>query len=195
MSWEDLRKAAKSYKSDPRFNQFAKRVLSEKALGTESLATVTSQPSNLTWSQLFMSYLKLLPGWIWNRAKLRLGLSLFICIILVIVLSRPLFYTLAAKSLVLSIRVALRRSIGLLILLVDAILDEAASSLETALIVPPAGPAAQQILNAQVSTPPRTFHELIMNALFTAIGLLIGHRLPRAARLDRNQLPTRLRVV
>ena len=33
VSWEDLKKAAKSYKQDARINQFAKRMLSERALG------------------------------------------------------------------------------------------------------------------------------------------------------------------
>ena len=196
VGWDDLRKAAKSYRSDPRFNQFAKRVLSEKALGHESNVQSQNSPAIKTWSQFMSSYARRASVWFWGRMKTRLGLVLFIFLILMIVLSRPLFYAVVAKTLVLSIRLALRRSIGLLVLLVDAILDEAANSLETALIVPPTNQIPAVISQqSQMTTPQRTFHELIMNALFTMIGLLIGHRLPRAARIDRNLLPTRLRVV
>ena len=45
VGWEDLKKAAKSYKSDPRFNQFAKRCVSERALASEG-AHVDAQEGN-----------------------------------------------------------------------------------------------------------------------------------------------------
>ena len=48
-----------------------------------------------------------------------------------------MFYVIIAKALTLSIRLALRRSLGLIVILLDAILDEAAAQLEANLIHAP----------------------------------------------------------
>ena len=109
-----------------------------------------------------------------------------------------MFYTVLAKALVVGVRTVIRRSVGLVALLMDAILNEAAASLEANLILPPhtgSSPDHLSPLNPMHAPVPRTAYDLFWHALFTVFGVLIGHRLPRAARLDRNQPPTRLRVV
>lgn len=61
---DDLRKAARSYKHDPRFNQYAKRVMSEKALGNKSSIDTTSQSSR-TWRTSCSEWV----AWIVSRAR------------------------------------------------------------------------------------------------------------------------------
>ena len=42
VGWDDLKKASRSYRSDPRFNQFAKRKVSEQALGKQEHGSTRS---------------------------------------------------------------------------------------------------------------------------------------------------------
>ena len=60
-----------------------------------------------------------------------------IVVISEVVLSRPLFHVLVAKSLATSVRLIIRRSVSLVIMLVDTILDEAVTSFESSLVAPP----------------------------------------------------------
>lgn len=196
IGWRDIQKAAKSYKSDPRFNQFAKRAVSERALGKIDPSSSIHDKSKLTWKAFFVEQCKSWFGWLVGRAKVKIGVTLLLCLLIFIILSRPLFYTVLAKSLALSIRLSLRRSIGFIAMLIDALLDEAANSLEAALLVPPNHQDVNPMTAPQFPpTAPGNFHEFLVRGLLTLIGILIGHRLPRAGRFDRNAPPTRLRVV
>ena len=115
--------------------------MSERALGSESQPGNPSNPSNAhsqSWKQFARAQLKDFSQWLWTKARFRIGLTLCIAIISIVVLFRPLFSTVFHKSIALSVRVILRRSIGFLALLVDAVLFEAANSLEASLITPPA---------------------------------------------------------
>ena len=60
VSWEDLRRAAKSYKQDPRFCQYAKRMMSEKALGSRP---AQPQTASRTWRKMGAEWL------MWGLAK------------------------------------------------------------------------------------------------------------------------------
>lgn len=71
------------------------------------------------------------------KAKLKWGLTLFVLLSCFLPLTRPLFYTVVGKVLTVGIKALLRRSIGPLVRLRDAILDEAVQSLETGLIAAP----------------------------------------------------------
>lgn len=197
VGWSDLKKAARSYRSDPRFNQFAKRVLSERALGEKNDATLKSLPAASTWRSYIVDSCKTAMGRMINKVKMRFGVMLLLILFAIIILSRPLFYTVLAKSLALGLRVFLRRTIGFIVMLIDALLDEAASSLESALLTPPTV-QEQNPMSAghfEMSAPPRSIHEFILQGMLTLLGVLIGHRLPRAGRVDRNAPPTRLRIV
>lgn len=196
IGWSDLQKAARSYKSDPRFNQFAKRAVAERAVGQVSSAATESAKSQSTWRQYLVDQIKAWGGWLLVKAKMKVGSSLVLALLLLIIFTRPLFYTVVAKTAALGIQVMLRRTVGFIIMMIDAILDEAASSLESALIAGPPGPDQTAFHTPQHELlPPRTFHQFFTQGLFTILGVLIGHRLPRAGRIDRNAPPTRLRVV
>lgn len=200
VSWEDLRKAAKQYRADPRFNQFAKRVMSERALGKEeALGAAPGSPEPETWKQYFKQLGRSWLSWIISKMRLRLGLTIFLLILCAIILSRPLFYVVLAKSIALSVRLFLRRSLGMLALVVDALLDEVADSLEASLLTQPppqstTGPAMQMPMPPFDMAAPRAFHDFLVHGLFTILGIILGRRFPRAARFDRNAPPTRLRV-
>ena len=57
VGWEDLKKAARSYRSDPRFNQFAKRRLSEQAFGNQSAHSPAAEKNGKTF-WLLQTYFK-----------------------------------------------------------------------------------------------------------------------------------------
>lgn len=174
VSWEDLRKAARSYKQDPRFNQYAKRMMSEKALGRTSSS---SEPS-ASWRQKCHEWLL----WGWSKAKGRFGLFCFLSLLVFLLLSRPLFYVVMAKGTAVTVRLMLRRSIGFLVTILDAILDEAAAHLEASLLTAPAPNTAHPSVTGPAFDiqQPLSFHAYFMHAVFTILGLVLGRHMPRA---------------
>ena len=196
VGWEDLRKSARQYKTDPRFNQFAKRCLSERAFGEEVSSTRSAVTPNL--SLRAYAFAKSIVLWVIARAKVKTGITLMMLLLIFILLSRPMFYSVLARALAVSLKAVLRRSIGLIVLIMDAILDEAAASLEASLITSPSPVRLPEYMPAQQPPAPRTIYDFFWHGIFTMLGILIGHRLPRAthaARNDEPRLPTRLRVV
>lgn len=187
---DDLRKAAKSYKQDPRFNQYAKRVMSERALGSGHSAAAVADTSKTLKTRCSEW-----GAWIVSKAKGRTFLVLLLCIGACIVLSRPLFYIVIAKSLTIAVRLLLRRSVGLVVLLVDAILDEAAANLEASLLTAP----VPQHVPQQHTSPAfevqqhSTYATILMHLFFTAVGVFLGRHW-RAQLVVRPAPPTRLRV-
>lgn len=152
-------------------------------------------PDN-TWREYLVRQVKAFGSWTLAKAKVKVGFTLVLVIFLLVIITRPLFYTVVAKTIALGLRVMLRRTVGFIVMMVDALLDEAAASLESALITAPSPSNPGQVPMPQYDLlPPRTFHEFFMQGLFTILGVIIGHRLPRAGRVDRNAPPTRLRVV
>jgi hypothetical protein len=100
-----------------------------------------------------------------------------------------------AKTLTLSIRLALRRWLGLIVILLDAILDEAAAQLEANLIHAPSAitGVGASIEPGQSLTPSQNWNEWWVHTLLLMLGILIGKRMNSAPRQAR--IPTRLRVV
>lgn len=191
VSWEDLKKAAKSYRADARFNQFAKRRVSQRALGSQP-----ELPPKATKLEGSMQWMKRWLLWLFVIMRGRIVLSVILTLLLLILLSRPRFYVVLAKGLALGLRLVLRRSVGLLALLIDAILDEAAVSLETSLMAPPVqvstNPSYQQGFEMQQYHP---FSRWLLHAFFGMAGILIGHWL-RPPRTVRPHTPvTRLNLV
>lgn len=88
-----------------------------------------------------------------------------------------------ARSLALTIKLFLRRSCGLLVVLIDAILDEAATQLETGLITPPQAnvPLGQTDQRFELQHT-SSVSSWLWHGLFTLMGVLLGRQLPRAHR-------------
>ena len=174
VGWEDLKKAAKSYKSDPRFNQFAKRCVSERALASEG-AHVDAQEGNSDGHAgvRLGSICKRVMSWTFCKAKGRIALFVALAFLCLLILSRPKFYILVGKSLTLGVRLALRRSFGMITLILDAILDEAVESFEQPGLIAPV-----QVGN-QIQQQHDTSNAWLLHVLCGVIGALMGRQLPR----------------
>ena len=173
-----------SYKGDARFNQFAKRCISERALSHDMAHTPDPQHStDVVHESSFASKCKKLGLWVWSKAKGKICFSILVGCFIFVLLSRPLFYVVIAKALALCVRVALRRSFGLLVVLLDAILDEAVANLEPTLIAPPHyGAPPPYTPHTFELQQPFSLSGLLLHGLCTLIGAMIGHRWPRANR-------------
>lgn len=115
-----------------------------------------------------------------KKARGKVLLSLALCFVMMVLMSRPLFYVVLAKGVAVSLRLLVRRSLGVLVLLMDALLDEAVVNLEGSLL--PTQMIAQQAPpNAQPLELQRhdSFHALLMHVVFAMLGGFIGYRMPR----------------
>ena len=188
VSWEDLRRAAKSYKQDPRFCQYAKRMMSEKALGSRP---AQPQTASRTWRKMGAEWLM----WGLAKAKGKAVLFTFLALLACMLISRPLFHVVMAKSLTMGIRLVLRRSFGLVIIVIDAILDEVAANLEASLLTQPVpqGSPPQHPMHSFEIQQHYSFSSIMFHLIFTCLGALMGRHLPRTQPAVRH--PTRLRVV
>ena len=121
---------------------------------------------------------------------MKLGLVCILLLTSFLLLSRPLFYVVIAKSLTLSVKFALRRSVGLLVVILDALLDEAVASLEAGLISPPVQAPTHIEQGPQYVVQPIGTLTLLMTGLCS----MLGNRMQRAPVLHRTPV-TRLRAV
>ena len=112
VGWDDLRKAAKSYRGDARFNQYAKRCLSERAFAVKSESAESDEKGRRFRCSCSWFCMKA-ATWVLAKARVKLGLVLLSVFIILLLLSRPLFYVVLARTLSLSVKLFLRRSIGL----------------------------------------------------------------------------------
>eukprot|EP00438_Fugacium_kawagutii_P015492 Skav232953 [mRNA] locus=scaffold1860:174681:176460:+ [translate_table: standard] len=190
VSWEDLRKAARSYKQDPRFNQYAKRMMSEKALGTGN-----PPPEEPVVPKTWKTKLSECFAWCLTRVKARIFLACFTALLLLLLFSRPLFYVVMAKSITMVVRMTIRRSFGFVVIILDAILDEAAANLEASLLTPPVAPN-MPVHESSQNYEVRHYHSfgaMLAHVFFTCVGALLGRYIPRA-HAPRAQAPEGVRV-
>ena len=88
---------------------------------------------------------------------------------------------------------------GLVAAILDAILDEAAVQLDSSLAPTPLLSHSSHSQHTHVDQqqfhlqPMNSFSAYLLHGIFTLLGVLIGHRLPRVPVVART--PTRLRVV
>ena len=181
MGLEDLKKSARSYRGEPRFNQFAKRALAEKLLAQDEPQSTERPVVNPPSGHLaqFFSRGCMLFRWLGSKFKGRTLLALCVLVVFLIILSRPLFYVVLGKAIGAFLKVALRRSVGIVITVLDAILEEAAAGLDTGMM-PVTSPRQ---INAQVPAqfevqPVPTFGNLFLNLLFAILGGFAGRRMP-----------------
>lgn len=178
---EDLRKAARSYRADARFNQFAKRSIAEKTLARDSPANPEPSGEQLDISNSPQCWTKFKARikWILSKMEGRWMINCFIIFWLVLVLSRPMFYVVLAKTIGVLVKLALRRSIGIITVILDAILDEAAASLESSLISQNFRTLPGQHHHSQQPHPLITqdpFGHWLFHILFGIAGGIIGRR-------------------
>lgn len=181
MGLEDLKKAARSYRGEPRFNQFAKRALAEKLLAQDepqSAERPVVDPPSGHLAQFF-GRVCMLFRWLGSKFKGRTVLALCILVIFLLILSRPLFYVVLGKAIGAFLKVALRRSVGIVITVLDAILEEAAAGLDTGMMPVTSPRQINAQLPAQFEVQPApTFGNLFLNLLFAILGGFAGRRMP-----------------
>lgn len=97
VSWDDLKKSARSYRSDPRFNQYAKRRLSERALASNAERPEVLQSSRVEPGSRCSRLCRGLGHFLLARAKVKFWVTLLIILLFFLLLSRPLFYVVVAK--------------------------------------------------------------------------------------------------
>lgn len=160
----EIRRCATSYKGDPRFAQYCKQWVALHLLspvepsGADSSAAVPEKAgtaqgaASVTWSAWCGEKIKKLGSQVRSFARGRklVAFCFFICF--GILISRPSFGILFSKVTVLMIRGVLRRSIGLLTSVIDAVLDEAIEQVEAVLMGQPVQPTLQH-QHAQPSEP------------------------------------------
>ena len=110
VGWEDLKKAARSYRTDARFNQFAKRGISERALSQQAPQGAAETPETSATTTLMSAWVRTSLTWLGNRIRGRMLLTLSVLILVIVLVSRPLFYVVLARTLTLCIKLTLRRS-------------------------------------------------------------------------------------
>lgn len=152
-------------------HQYAKRVVSERVLGAKEAAAEKNEnvKSWMTWSREWLA-------WGLTRTK---GKVLPVCLLvslMILLLSRPLLYVVIARGLAMMIRVALRRSVGLIVIFLDALLDEAAANLEANLLAAPTA-GVQRMQDPEIPHELRqrySFGAIFMRLFCACIGALLG---------------------
>ena len=134
VSESDIRKAARQYRGDARSDPRVEKPSQQQ------------QPSKSDECKAMTSWFKLVIQHVKGR-WLTFGLLVGF---LILIMSRPSFGKLCGRMIGLTLRVILRRVVGLLLVVIDSILDEVADQFELALLTSPevaavpASPAAQQ---------------------------------------------------
>ena len=133
----EIAKAAKSYKGDPRFLQYCRLYMSSKILepaednGEKPKQEESAAAKLWSWAPaMYVAFQKCLTkNYRWR--------FLACCLILMVLMSRPAFSILFSKVAVLTIKVVIRRSVNLITMILDAVLEEAVSQIDVALLPSP----------------------------------------------------------
>ncbi len=198
----ELHKCAKSYRGDQRFHQYCKQWAALSVLGDNSdgkkLEEVgpNKQLSTLGWITAQCMWISVRLRQLF-KGKVILALICFSGFLVLI--SRPSFSLLCAKLIVLGIRAITRIVSSCLVTLLDGILEEAVSQVESILNPAPQlfltpqkqESTAQPVPNAQIRVTPSSSHWVI-NLLCVLAGSIIGrlYQIPLvAAPANRNPVP------
>ena len=178
----DIRKAARSYRGDARFAQFCKQFVAWETVAAPCQPEGAPRPhSKISFSLACGSFLSRLWKALVEHCRGRwLTFAVMVCL-LVLVITRPAFGHLCGRALGLSVRLLLRRSLGVLLAIIDSILDEAASQVEQALLPVPGLPAHPEPVHMTYQL--QTWPSFAMHVLCLLIGSLLGRTLPQRGNL------------
>ena len=195
VSHEDLVKAAKAYRSDPRFQQFAKRWVASKLLDSGKDQTIevvssTAAPSApKVWTFCKASAPRLIP---WLKGRL---LIVFVFLLMLgVLLSRPLLYVALGKMCALGIKVVLRKTLGLAALVFDSVLEEIIIQLDPNYLghyLPPPPEAHQHYQTPAPNQMEQPWNQggLALQFLCLIVGALLGQHWPRNAPIRPANTP------
>lgn len=182
----EIAKSAKSYRGDARFMQYCRQFMASKLIDgaeePENTGANIGPPEN-KWRLEYWSFCKGIFARCftkWSRGKLLVLLGMMLLLI-----SRPSFSVLCGKAAMLVIKTAIRRSVALVTMVLDTVLDEAIQQIDSAL-------APTQVTHGQASTdpfpmgPPITKQDYFMHVICLLLGTLFGRHYGNAPFLARN---------
>ena len=183
---QELAKAARSYRGDQRFQQFAKRMVAARTLGSK-IAEQSQSTADQRKPSFLASKFKTFCCWPFGKIKKRVFWSLCISFILCVFLSRPMLYVLLGKLATVGIKLLIRQSMGTLAVIFDAVLDELSAQLDS--VLAPRTPEPREVImptvpQAQIQPAETSFTNLVLNLICVIVGTvispLLGQRWPRA---------------
>lgn len=192
VSESDIRRGAKAYRGDQRFAQFCKQWVASTVVAPDEVLKVSDSSSSgqqkdegvvigATWKSFCKNWGKACCTWALNQFKGRCLTSCLLLFLVLVIVCRPAFGKLCGKVVGLSIRVFLKRAFGLVTLVLDSILEEAASQVEQALLPQPFVDHHQHPGGSNQPIPhTSTSLQWTMHILCILVGSLLGRSLPRA---------------
>ena len=182
----DIRKAAKGYRGDPRFLQYCKQFVSLELVddqpiqqsGTGSLSEKSSGGHSAR-QRFFRSLV-----FIWNSLKSFFGgrwlpMAGFL-LFLMVVISRPAFGRLLGRLVGISFRLIFRRVTGLVVTVIDSILDEATTQVGEALLPGNYDSSTKPDMPIQVIPERYTLIHFLINGFCIFLGSLLQRNLIRS---------------
>ena len=184
----EIAKSAKSYRGDPRFMQYCRQFMASKLIdgaeepegkGDSSLSGKLDKKWVFEWGIWLRTGVT---RWVQRSSKFKL---VFLILMLLVVCSRPNFSVLCGKVTVLMVKTAFRRTVALVTMVLDSILEEAIQQVDSALS--PAPIAAQTLYNDQLPMEGQSnsFH-LFMNLICLLMGSILGRTYGQAPLAARN---------
>jgi len=178
----DISKASKSYKADARFQQFAKRMMAIRTLGQDADAGARPGTSTATVTGRLFHWLSNIRSWLLQRLRTRTLTVIVVLLVLLTLLSRPMLYTVASKTLTLSIKVFLRRTFGTVSLVLDAILEEISDQMDLAMLPPVQIPMTIEQESPNQKVIIRETPGVSLSWLFNLIGMTVSFVIGRRWR-------------
>ena len=182
----DVRKAAKGYRGDPRFLQYCKQFVAFELVN----GGATAAGSPLEEQKDAKEKDSHLGRWSFhcvNQWLVRLKESfkgrwfpvVIFLFLLLLIASRPAFGRLCGRLLGLSIKVAIRRTAGLIVTIVDCVLDEAAMQVEEILTGAPHDSSPTDDRPIHIVQQSYSLTHFLTNALCIFFGSLLQRTLNR----------------
>ena len=192
----DLRKSARAYRGDARFRQFCKQWVAIQTVAPENFVggakpantDVDSDKSCGWWTKIKRTTFGGYRQWFLETFRGRFLTCVGCLLLTLVVISRPAFGRLCGRVIGLSIRVIVKRSLGLLLTVLDSILEEAAEQVEQALLPPPGVFIGDRTTDAR--SPQTTQHstslQLMLHLVCLIVGSLLGRVITNAPTAARN---------
>ena len=191
VSEADIRRGSKLYRGDQRFAQFCKQWVAANVVAPDEVLKVADAggsrcrkgeepPVAMSWKSLGKNWSRGFYNWAVGQVKSRFFTSCLVLFFVLVIIGRPAFGKLCGKVVGLSIRILIKRIFGLLTLVLDSLLEEAASQVEQALLPSPHADYQHTGTMNQALPQPGTSLQWTMHILCILIGSLLGRNLPRA---------------
>ena len=191
VSEADIRRGSKLYRGDQRFAQFCKQWVAATVVAPDEVLKVADasgvngrkaeEPTfSSSWKSLGKCWIKNFHNWAVGQVKGRFFTSCLVVFIVLVIMGRPAFGKLCGKVIGLSVRIIIKRVFGILTLVLDSLLEEAASQVEQVLLPSPHAEYQHAVTMNQPMPQVGSSLQWTMHILCILVGSLLGRNLPRA---------------